>query len=107
MPDRPRGSGAAHQRPGRDGAAEGVTFLRGLKTPEAANVGHRTPARAGRSRVAAHARLDGANTESRPGSATSTLWNLRARSRLDGASLGRVSPGEPQRAVRKLLPMRS
>ncbi len=77
MPDRPRGSGAAHQRPGRDGAAEGVTLLRGLKTPEAANVGHRTPARAGRSRVRAHARPDGANAESRPGVAPSTRRNRR------------------------------
>ncbi len=94
--------------PERRGAREHGRGTPGAAEPRGRASGPRVaPGRAERSRVAAHARLDGANAEGRPGSATSTLRNIRARSRRDSATLGSLSPGEPQREVRKSLPMRS
>ena len=50
---------------------------------------------------------DGANPRERPGSCRPTAW-IRRRSRFqDGANGENPSRREPQRAVRKPLPMRS
>jgi hypothetical protein len=52
-------------------------------------------------------RLDGANAESRPACTPATRRIAGVHSWLDGAILGALSVKEPQRVVRKRLPMRS
>ena len=59
------------------------------------------------SRVAPHSRVDAANPESCPALAPRRPRNAGLGPRLDGAILGGLSAKEPQRAVRKRLPMRS
>ena len=78
-----------------------------VRPPDHGRAPWRSPALTWRSLVPAPARLDGANAESRPKRSPVTPGTAGFRSQVDGAILGGVSARQPERGVRKPLPMRS